>query len=152
MLKGIGASQGYGIGNAVIIRDINLDYSAVKYSTAEKEKARLRKAVDEYIAETDALTQELKKNAGDHEAEILQGHIVMLQDPFMLSQMEDNIDGGAVAEAGVDAVCNMFIDVFSGADDQLTRQRASDGRDIRDSLLRLLLGGQSVDICAVPRG
>ncbi|MDD6603990.1 MAG: phosphoenolpyruvate--protein phosphotransferase [Eubacteriales bacterium] len=152
MLKGIGASQGYGIGNAVIIRDINLDYSAVKYSTAEKEKARLRKAVDEYIAETDALTQELKKNAGDHEAEILQGHIVMLQDPFMLSQMEDNIDGGAVAEAGVDAVCNMFIDVFSGADDQLTRQRASDVRDIRDSLLRLLLGVQSVDISAVPMG
>ena len=32
MLKGIGASQGFGIGEAVVIRDMNLDYSAVKYT------------------------------------------------------------------------------------------------------------------------
>ena len=35
MLRGIGASQGYGIGKAVIIEDVNLDYSAVKYSGAD---------------------------------------------------------------------------------------------------------------------
>ena len=32
MLKGIGASQGFGIGKAVVIRDINLDYSFVKFT------------------------------------------------------------------------------------------------------------------------
>lgn len=152
MLKGIGASQGYGIGNAVIIKDMNLDYSSVKYSSAQEEKDRLHKAVDQFVAETTALTEELKKSAGEHEAEILQGHLMMLQDPFMLSQMEENIDGGAVAEAGVDTVCTMFIDMFSGVDDELTRQRASDVKDIRDSLLRLLLGVSSVDISAVPKG
>ena len=73
----------------------------------------------------------------------------MLQDPFMLSQMEDNIDSGSVAEAGVAIVCNMFIDMFSGVDDELTRQRASDVKDIRDSLLSILLGTESVDISAV---
>ena len=31
MLKGIGASQGFGIGKAVVIKDINLDYSFVKF-------------------------------------------------------------------------------------------------------------------------
>ena len=35
MLKGIGASQGYGIGKAVVIKNESLDYSSVKYSDAE---------------------------------------------------------------------------------------------------------------------
>lgn len=42
MLKGIGASQGYGIGKAVLIKDINLDYSKVRYSDAATEKERLK--------------------------------------------------------------------------------------------------------------
>jgi phosphotransferase system enzyme I (PtsI) len=152
MLKGIGASQGYGMGNAVIIKDTNLDYSAVKYSGAENEKARLNKACDEFIKETNALVDDLKASAGESEAQILEGHLMMLQDPFMLSQMEENIDKGSVAENAVDSVCSMFIDMFSGVDDELTRQRASDIKDIRDSLLAILLGAESVDISAVPYG
>lgn len=152
MLKGIGASQGYGIGKAVIIKDCSLDYKSVKFAGAEEEKARLHKAVEEFIAETKALAENLKESAGEKEAEILDGHLMMLQDPFMLSQMEENIDNGAVAEAGVDTVCSMFIEMFSGVDDELTRQRASDIKDIKDSLLRILLGEESVDISAVEKG
>lgn len=152
MLKGIGASQGYGIGKAVIIKDINLDYSAVKYSGAENEKARLHKSVDEFISEMNSLAEALRKSAGDKEAEILEGHITMLRDPFMLSQMEESITGGAVAEAAVDGICSMFIDMFSSVDDEMTRQRASDIKDIRDSLLKILLDIKSIDISSVASG
>ena len=151
MLKGIGASQGYGIGRAVVIKDCNLDYRHVKYAGAEEEKAKLHRAVDAFVEETKTLAQNLKQNAGDKEAEILEGHLVMLQDPFMLAQMEESIDNGMTAEAGVDTVCSMFIDMFSGVDDELTRQRASDIRDIKDSLLRILLGVKTVDIASVPK-
>lgn len=152
MLKGIGASQGFGIGKAVVIKDISLDWSSVKYVDSEHQKERLRSAVAKFSEETKALAAELKKNAGEKEAEILEGHIVMLEDPFMLSQMEEAIDNGSVAEAAADSVCSMFIDMFSGVDDELTRQRASDVKDIKDSLLRLLLGIKSVDISSVPKG
>lgn len=152
MLKGIGASQGYGIGKAVIIKDAMLDYKSVKYTSADEEKDRLHKAVDEFIAETKELAENLKKSAGEKEAEILEGHLMMLQDPFMLSQMEENINNGAVAEAGVDTVCSMFIDMFSGVDDELTQQRASDIKDIKDSLLQILLGVEIVDISKVEKG
>lgn len=152
MLKGIGASQGYGIGTAVIIKDTKLDYGHVQFTTAENEKERLQKAVDAFIKETRALSQEVKKSAGDKEAEILEGHIVMLSDPFMLSQMQENIDGGCIAEKAVDSVCTMFIDMFSGVDDELTQQRASDVKDIKDSLLKILLGADVVDISKVPKG
>lgn len=151
MLKGIGASGGYGIGKAVVIKDCTLDYQSVKYTTPEQEKQRLHKAVDSFILETKELIANLCENAGESEAQILEGHLMMLQDPFMLSQMEENIDSGSVAEAGVDAVCTMFIDMFSGVDDELTRQRASDVKDIRDSLLEILLGVTKKDISSVEK-
>lgn len=152
MLKGTGVSQGYGIGSAVLIKDISLDYGNVKYSGADNEKDRLRRSVESFTEQTRRLAQSVRESAGDSEAEILEGHIVMLSDPFMISQMEENIDGGAVAEKAVDTVCGMFIDMFSAVDDELTQQRASDIRNIRDSLLQDLLGITPVDISAVPVG
>lgn len=152
MLKGTPASQGYGIGTAIVLEDVSTDYSNVRYTDAQSEKDRLQKAVDSFIEETKALAQSVKETAGDKEAEILEGHIVMLSDPFMISQMQDNIDAGSVAEKAVDTVCNMFIDMFSSVDDELTNQRASDVKDIKDSLLKLLLGIETVDISSVPKG
>lgn len=152
MLKGIGASQGYGIGKAVIIGNISTDYSGIKYTNAENEKAKLQNAIDSYIEETKAIAEDIRSSVGEKEAEILEGHIVMLSDPFMISQMQDNIAAGSIAEKAVDTVCNMFIDMFSSVDDELTNQRASDVKDIRDSLLKLLLGIKTVDISSLPSG
>lgn len=152
MLKGIGVSQGYGIGKTVVLEDAVTDYSNAKYTTAENEKKRLQGAVDSFIDETKRLAQALKDSAGEKEAEILEGHIVMLSDPFMLSQMQENIDNGSVAEQAVDTVCSMFIDMFSSVDDELTNQRASDVKDIKNSLLKNLLGIKTTDISAVPKG
>ena len=152
MLKGIGASQGFGIGKAIIIEDVKLDYSAVKFTDAASEKERLAGAVEDFVAETKQMAEGLKLSAGMKEAEILEGHITMLGDPFMLSQMNDAIDAGSVAEAAADTVLQMFYDMFAGVEDEMMRQRASDVKDIRDTLLRILLGLKSVDIAAVPKG
>lgn len=150
MLKGIGASQGYGIGKAVVIHSVSTDYSNIKYTNAKNEKNKLSIAIDSYITETKKLAENVKKTAGEKEAEIFEGHIVMLSDPFMLGQMQENIDAGSAAVKAVDTVCQMFIDMFSGVEDELTRQRASDVKDIRDSLLQKLMGVKAVDIGKVP--
>lgn len=152
MLKGTGVSDGCGIGTAVVIEEKELDYSSVVYTTAEEEKARLNAAVNTFCERTERIGEELKKSAGEKEAEIMQGHIEMVHDPFMISQMQEQIDGGAVAEAAVETVCNQFIAMFEGLEDELTRQRVSDIRDIRDDLLRILLGIHSVDLGSVPAG
>lgn len=152
MLKGTGVSDGCGIGTAVVIEEKELNYSSVVYSTAEEEKERLNNAVNAFCEKTEKIGQELKETAGEKEAEIMQGHIEMIHDPFMISQMQEKIDEGSVAEAAVDSVCNMFIEMFSGVDDELTKQRVSDIKDIRDDLLGILLGVHSVDLGSVPAG
>ena len=60
MFKGIGVSQGYGIGKTIVLEDAVTDYSNAKYTTAENEKKRLQNAVDSFIDETKRLAQALK--------------------------------------------------------------------------------------------
>lgn len=150
--KGIGVSEGYGIGKAVVIQELKLDYSGKSFTDAETESARLDAAVKKFTAETKALISELSANAGEKNAEILQGHLAMLADPFMIGQMKDAISGGVIAEEAVDNVCNMFHMIFSSAEDELTRQRATDVSDIKTGLLKILLGVEEIDIANVENG
>ena len=152
MLKGTGVSEGYGIGNAVIIEDVSLDYSGVRFTDPDTEKARLTAAIEEVIRKTEQIAEELKESAGEKEAEIMLGHIGLINDPFMKSQMEEKIDAGSVAEAAADETCQFFEMMFANSGDTLMEQRASDIADIKTDLLSTLLGVQSVDISAVPKG
>ena len=52
MLKGTGVSDGCGIGTAVVIKEEVLDYSAVVYTSADEEKARLNAAVNTFCKKT----------------------------------------------------------------------------------------------------
>lgn len=150
--KGIGVSEGYGIGKAVVMQELKLDYSGKSFTDAETESARLDAAVEKFTAETKALISELSANAGEKNAEILQGHLAMLADPFMIGQMKDAISGGVIAEQAADNVCTMFYQIFSAADDELTRQRATDVSDIKTGLLKILLGVEEIDIANVEKG
>lgn len=152
ILKGINASDGVGLGRAVCVREESLDYSAVPYSGKETEKNRLREAVEEFNLRTSAMAGRIREQAGPKEAEILTGQITMLADPFMLSQMQEAIDGGSCAEAAADSVLGMYADMFAAVDDELMRQRATDVRDIRSRLLSILLGAAGIDLSNLPAG
>ena len=152
VLKGINASDGIGLGRAVCIREEILDYSAVPYSGKESEKTRLKDAIDEFNLCTAAMAGRIREQTGPKEAEILTGQIAMLADPFMLSQMQEAIDGGSCAEAAADNILSMYAGMFAAVDDELMRQRATDVRDIRTRLLSILLGAVGVDLSALPPG
>lgn len=152
MLKGVGASSGIGIGTIVCIREESLDYSKVVFQGEAEEKARLKEAVDTFCKVTQEMAEDIRQRVGEKESEILSGQIMMLSDPFMTGQMEEMIASGSCAETALDSVCQMYIEMFSNVDDELMRQRATDIRDIRTRMLRLLLGVSSVDIASVPAG
>ena len=152
MLKGVGASSGIGIGTIVCIREESLDYSKVVFQGEAEEKARLKEAVDTFCKVTQEMAEDIRQRVGEKESEILSGQIMMLSDPFMTGQMEEMIASGSCAEAALDSVGPMYIEMFSNVDDELMRQRATDIRDIRTRMLRLLLGVSSVDIASVPAG
>lgn len=152
MLKGTGVCAGVGLGTALVVQTQELDWSGVQYAGAEQEKARLAAAAKAVSEALEAMANAMTSQVGEHAAQILSGQIMMLADPFMVGQMNEQIDGGAVAEAAVDAVCGSFIAMFSAVEDELTRQRATDVADLRDRLLKTLLGKADQDLAAAPAG
>ena len=98
------------------------------------------------------MAEDIRKRIGPKEAEILEGHLVMMSDPSMSGEMSKMIAAGQCAESAVEAVCDMFIGMFSKMDDDMMRQRASDISDIKVSLLKILLGIEDIDISKVAPG
>ena len=151
MYKGIGASKGYGIGRAVIYKEADLKYEKKSGCDPKEQKERLEKALETFFSRNEALHKKAAKTAGDAAAEIIMGHIMMMKDPYMCSEIEKLIDSGKCAEEGVETVCDTFIAMFSSVDDEMTRQRASDVRDIKKEMLSILLGIQTVDLSNLPK-
>ena len=152
MYNGIAASRGIGIGSIIRIIEQDLSFEPKIVSDVEAEKQRFQKAIDEFIEETNAMAEEIGKNIGPKEAEILLGHIAMIADPSMSGEMFSMIETGQCAEAALTAVCDMFYGIFSSMDDEMMRQRASDISDVKESILKILLGVKDVDISKVAPG
>ena len=152
LLKGIGASDGIGIGRVMIIAEQSLDYTPKQITDIDAELERYRNAVDKFCDNTMEQADNIRKSTGEKEAEILLGHIAIIRDPFMGGEIENLIKAQQCAEASVEQICKMFIDMFSATGDDLTMQRAADVRDIRDGLLSILLGVQEVKISDAPAG
>lgn len=153
MVSGTGASAGIGIGKVVILKEETLEIKRETIADAEAEKARFKKAVEKSIEDTKALADDMAQRIGEKEAEILNGHLMLLQDPMMTMEIEGKIDGEKLcSEAAVEDVCTMYADMFASMDDELMQQRAADMRDIKTRMQKVLLGVHSVDVSSLPAG
>lgn len=152
MFKGTAASDGIGIGNVMIIEEHSLSYSPQAVTDTDAETQRYTDAVNTFCENTTAKADALRKSAGEKEAEILEGHIQILKDPYLNGEIEKLIANGTCAESALEQMCDQFITVFSMADDELTKQRAADVKDIKTGMLSILLGIQEVKISDVPKG
>jgi len=102
----------------------------------------------------DELERERERTAervGDEEAAVFDAHLKFLEDPQLIEGIGDEIDAGEAAELAVDRAYGDAIEQFEGMDG-LMAERADDLRDIRDRLLRLLSGGERIDLTALPEG
>ena len=152
MYKGIAASRGIGIGSICRIVEQDLSFETKMVSDTAAEKARFQKAIDEFVEETYEMAEDVKKNIGPKESEILLGHAVMISDPSMSGEMFSMIEAGQCAEAALTGVCDMFYSIFSTMDDEMMRQRASDIADVKVSILKKLLGIKDIEISKVAPG
>lgn len=153
MYKGTSASSGIGIGTAVIVEETELSIKREAVSDAAAEVERFKGALDQTMKDTEALAADLATRVGEKEAEILQGHLMLLMDPMLTGEIENTISNeGICSEYAVEQVCSMYASVFAAMDDELMQQRATDMNDIKTRMQQVLLGVQSVDIASLPAG
>ena len=141
MYKGIAGSEGIGIGTVVLIEEheINIETKRVEETGAEIE--RLQNAIEKFVADTNVMAEKMDITVGKKDADILRGHIQMLQDPMI----EEQISALIISE-------KITAEMFSQIPDELLQQRATDFRDIKTRMLKILLGIEDVDISQVPAG
>lgn len=153
MYKGIAGSEGIGIGTVVLIEEheINIETKRVEETGAEIE--RLQNAIEKFVADTNAMAEKMDITVGKKDADILRGHIQMLQDPMIEEQISALIISEKItAEMAVEQVLEQTAEMFSQIPDELLQQRATDFRDIKTRMLKILLGIEDVDISQVPAG
>lgn len=153
MYKGIAGSEGIGIGTVVLIEEheINIETKRVEETGAEIE--RLQNAIEKFVADTNVMAEKMDITVGKKDADILRGHIQMLQDPMIEEQISALIISEKItAEMAVQQVLEQTAEMFSQIPDELLQQRATDFRDIKTRMLKILLGIEDVDISQVPAG
>ena len=153
MFKGTNASSGFGIGKAVIVEEAELvirqDHVADPSAEVERFKGALAKTMDD----TEKMAADLATRVGEKEAEIMQGHLMLLMDPMLTGEIENNINSQKIcSEFAIETVCNTYADMFAAMDNEMMQQRATDMRDIKTRMQKVLLGIESVDIASLPEG
>ena len=143
MLKGVAASSGIGIGKVLKLKETGTDYVPKTVTDTEAELKRYNSAKDKLCGEIKKRAKILEKNVGKSEADILMGHINILKDPWLSDEVKKRISDGKCAEQAFESVCDMFITLFSNAEDDIIRQRIDDIKDVKTKLISILLGNES---------
>ena len=148
-LKGIPASPGIVIGKVCVFQDILylVERRNVEEGHAEQEIVHLKQAIrqvtDELIQDNLRVSQEI----GKREAEIFLAHVAILEDPYFISQIFQDIrENGINAEASVLRQIDEFKKVFEKMDDPYIKTRSQDLSDIGRRVIQKLMPSED-NIC-----
>jgi len=144
-LKGIPASPGIVIGRACVFQDIFflVERRGLEEGHGEKEIARLKQAVRQVIDELIQDNLRVSQEIGKREAEIFLSHVAILEDPYFISQIFQDIrENGINAEASVLRQIDEFKKVFEKMDDPYIKARDQDLSDIGRRVIQKLMPSQ----------
>ena len=96
-VKGIAASDGFGIAPAYLLVDPDLTYETTQVEDTAAEYARVEAAFQASIDELSKIKENAKGRLGDEELEVFDAHIAILSDPEMKSQIKDEIESQHVS-------------------------------------------------------
>ncbi|GGA77449.1 phosphoenolpyruvate--protein phosphotransferase [Ornithinibacillus halotolerans] len=140
-LKGIAASSGIAIAKAYQLVAPELTYTKKTIDNPEAEITRLDNAVEISKRELEKIKEHTLNELGAEHAEIFSAHLLVLSDPELINPIKDKITNEkTVAEAALEEVSSMFIDMFENMDNEYMRERAADIRDVTKRVLAHLLG------------
>lgn len=154
-LAGIGATPLSGVGSATWYRpDTDLERPEEGGETnhdPDTERDRFETARERAREDLEAERERARERVGESEAEIFDAHVQFLDDPQIESEVTEEIEAGHGAEHAVQRAFDGPIAQFEGMDGRMA-ERADDLRDVRDRLLRALLGREGVDLSSLPDG
>lgn len=144
-IKGIPTSPGIVIGKACVFQDILhlVERCSVEEGRAEEEISRLKHAIQEVIDELIQDNLRVSQEIGTREAEIFLAHVAILEDPYFISKIFQDIrENGINAEASVLRQIDEFKKIFEKMNDPYVKAIAPDLSDIGRRAIQKLISPQ----------
>jgi phosphotransferase system enzyme I (PtsI) len=136
-LFGIGAAKGLAIGPVVVLHELpSVPQKSISLDDVPDEKARLTFAFDKARKELNDLMRGLSAEMQG----ILAAQLLFLEDPALLSAIDDRLAEGKCAEWALDESIEKFAQDLARLDNSYLRERSSDIRDLGRRVLAALLG------------
>ncbi|WP_214846950.1 phosphoenolpyruvate--protein phosphotransferase [Exiguobacterium sp. s193] len=140
-IKGIGASAGIAIAKAFVMETPVFDIPTNKIEDTAAEQERFQAAIAQSKGELEIIRENTLKELGADKAEIFSAHLLILEDPEIVSQVNAKIaDDKTNAAQALDEVAQMMVSIFESMDNEYMRERAADVRDVTKRTMAHLLG------------
>lgn len=140
-MKGIVVSKGVGIGKAYVLKESVFEIPKATEKGAEMELEALKNALGSVKADIEKTKIKAIENIGKSAGEILDAHLMFLEDPEFFSKIKELIETqGVTAAYATEQVKNEFVALMEAIDDAYLKERANDIRDVGSQLVRKLMG------------
>ena len=150
MYKGTGASPGIALGKALVIEHSELVIEKKTIENIDKEIQKLESAVKVSKEELTKVKEKALAELGEHEAEIFEAHLLVLEDPELIGSAISKIrDEKVNADYALNEIKEIFVAMFESMDNEYMRERAADIKDVTNRVLRHILGIKVVDLAGL---
>jgi len=149
-LKGSPASEGIGLGRAIVIRESDSEISNTQVTDINTELNRFLAAVERAKEEIKEIKETAQRNLGEKNAMIFDAHLLILEDPELLNMVKENISKGMNAESALDESAKFFETILSSLEDEYMRERANDIRDVTSRVIKILNHKEEIDLKSIP--
>ena len=150
MYKGTGASPGIALGKALVIEHSELVIEKKTIENIDEEIQKLESVVKVSKEELTKVKEKALAELGEHEAEIFEAHLLVLEDPELIGSAISKIrDEKVNADYALNEIKEMFVAMFESMDNEYMRERAADIKDVTNRVLRHILGIKVVDLAGL---
>lgn len=140
-LRGIGVSPGIAMGEVSLSERVVFTSrrEAISEAQVEDELKRLHRALERTRNQLKDLKDDIQKKMGEQQAFIFDAHLMILDDPMLISNLEKVITEEKVkAEWAISQVNNHFASLFESLTDEYFQQRKTDISDVLARIYRNL--------------
>lgn len=140
-LNGIAASPGIAIGKAFVYRKGEVATRAHTITDTKEELERLKEALEISKRQLEKVKDKAAEEIGESEAQIFQAHLLILEDPALLTEVTKYVEGKKVnAEVAVQEFIKKYVAIFETMKDEYFKARAEDIQDVGNRILNNLSG------------
>ncbi len=147
--NGIIGSDGIVIGKAYIYKKemMIINHNTIDESDLNEELNKVETALLLSKSQINEIIKQATKEFGQEEASIFDAHMMMLEDPELITRIKEMIIKEKIHSSNAaNKIIENYIGMFSNIEDEYLKERTADIRDVGNRLIRNLLGITDQDI------